>query len=356
VTSPLRLVALIAPRWCGATALAATLSALAPSTALPPGVIVPTDGAWFGRFRDGVTVHPELVELSGASRDTDGAIGPVVRRDGESATLRARPPQSRQVVRDRLRRVIEDARGASAHTVLLVAPGAVWQAEPQGLHRELSGLADRVDIGMLVRAPERALASALAHRVRLADVSGVTSLSARTALGVPELVNEFAYGEALAHWSDGVERAPVLVPSDRGVEAVWSALRITLPAGGADASGGSSTLDPETVDTGTVHPGTVDSSTSDAGTVLPPLSRADLEHIAAVAGRRALTRSGREKNAAALAEARDAADERALAGAQGRAAHIPFAFSDDEVRTIRRRYRRDLAALENAASTSATAH
>ena len=343
MSSPLSLVVLVAPRWCGATVLAATLSALAASNALPPGVIVPTDGAWFGRFRDGVTVHPELVELSGASRDTDGAIGPVVRRDGESATLRARPSQSRQVVRDRLRRVIEDARGASAHTVLLVAPGAVWQAEPQGLHRELSGLADRVDIGMLVRAPERALASALAHRVRLADVSGVRSLSARTALGVPELVNEFAYGEALAHWSDGVDRAPVLVPSDRGVEAVWSALGVTQAAGGGDVSARSSTVDAGTVDAGAV----------DAGTVLPPLSRPDLEQLAALAGRRALTRSGREKNAAALAEARDAADERALAGAQGLAAHTSFAFTDDEMRMIRRRYRRDLATLEAFAGTAA---
>lgn len=335
MTAPLRLVALIAPRWCGATALAATLSALAASNALPPGVIVPTDGAWFGRFRDGVTVHPELVELSGASRDTDGAIGPVVRRDGESATLRARPPQSRQVVRDRLRRVIEDARGASAHTVLLVAPGAVWTADPRGLHRELSGLADQVDIGMLVRAPERALASALAHRVRLADVSGVRSLSARTALSETELVSEFAYGEALARWSDGVERAPVLVPSDRGVEAVWSALAIAHTAG--EASEGSMPL------TGESTP---------SGTVLPPLSRADLEQLAALAGRRALTRSGREKNAVALTEARAAADERALAGARGLAAHTSFAFTDDEVRAIRRRYRRDLTALEAFAGTA----
>ena len=336
MSSPLSLVVLVAPRWCGATALAAELSALAASNALPPGMIVPTEGAWFGRFRDGVTVHPELVELSGASRDTDGAIGPVVRRDGESSALRARPPQSRQVVRDRLRRVGEDARAASAHTVLLVAPGAVWQAEPRGLHRELSGLADRVDIGMLVRAPERALASALAHRVRLADVSGVRSLSARTALSDTELVSEFAYGEALAHWAEGVDRAPLLVPSDRGLEAVWSALGIAHTAG--EASEGSMPL------TGESTP---------AGTVLPLLSRADLEQIAALAGRRALTRSGREKNAVALTEARAAADERALAGARGLAAHTSFAFTDDEVRVIRRRYRRDLATLEAFAGTAA---
>lgn len=327
--TPLRLVALVAPRWSGASALAAELSAHAAHGSLPPGVIVPTDGAWFGRFRDGVTVHPELVELSGASRDDERSSGAVVHRDGVIETMRARPPQARQVVRDRLRRVIEDARGTAAHTMLLIAPGAVWQADPAELRRELTGLADTVDIGLLVRAPERALATSLAHAVRLADVTGATALTARAALSSPA-ASELAFGAALARWGDGAERAPLLVPSDRGADAIWGAFGIVpqvveqRPRASAD-----------------------DAPADDAvSTVLPPLSRADLEKIANLARRRALTRAGRANAAAELAALRAAADKRALAGALGTAPHAPFTFTDDEVRAIRRRFRRELTALE----------
>ncbi|HET8956953.1 MAG TPA: hypothetical protein VFM95_00710 [Microcella sp.] len=340
MTAPLRIVALLAPRWCGATALAAELSALAAANSLPRGVLVPTDGAWFGRFRDGVTVHPELVELSGASRDTDAAeasdaaaIGPVVRRDGVSEVMRARPPQARQVVRDRLRRIAEDARTASAHTVLLVAPGAAWRADPAELSREFSAIADRVDVALLVRAPERALASALAHAVRSAEVTGARSLTVRAALADASTVDELAYGELLHRWRVGTERTPLLVPADRGVGALWDALSIDASAANAAQSEGQG---PDAAP-----------SPTEAGVVLPPLARDDLAAIAALAGKRPLTRSGRAAVATALDDARSAADGRAHAGALGQP-HAPFAFADDEVRTIRRRFRRELEALSAA--------
>gem|GEM_PF-4616965 len=306
--APLRLVAVLAPRWTAASSLAAELSARAASDSLPAGVVYPLDAAWFGRMADRITVHPELVELSGASRPTDG-----------HGALRARPPQARQVVRDRLRRVADDARDAGAHTLVLVAPGAAWLADPSGLRRELRTVADSVDVVLPVRRPDDALAAALAQSVRLAEQTGETTLTARAALASDQRAHEHRYADLLRRWTDPDGKVRVLVTPVSGGSAV-DALVATL---GLDAA--SLAVD-----------------TDGPAAVVPPPSREALAAIAGLARRRA--RVGwvpgvRRRTDAQLAEVRRAADNAALAGA------APFAFTDAERRMLARRFRTDREAV-----------
>lgn len=305
----MRLVAVLAPRWTAASSLAAELSARAASDSLPAGVVYPLDAAWFGRMADRITVHPELVELSGASRPTDG-----------HGALRARPPQARQVVRDRLRRVADDARDAGAHPLVLVAPGAAWLADPSGLRRELRTVADSVDVVLPVRRPDDALAAALAQSVRLAEQTGETTLTARAALASDQRAHEHRYADLLRRWTDPDGKVRVLVTPVSGGSAV-DALVATLG------------LDPS-----------ADAVAETAGSagMVPPPSREALAAIAGLARRRA--RVGwvpgvRRRTDAQLAEVRRAADDAALAGA------APFAFTDAERRMLARRFRTDREAV-----------
>lgn len=305
----MRLVAVLAPRWTATSSLAAELSARATAGALPAGVVYPLDAAWFGRMADRITVHPELVELSGASRPTDG-----------HGALRARPPQARQVVRDRLRRVADDARDAGAHTLVLVAPGAAWLADPSGLRRELRTVADSVDVVLPVRRPDDALAAALAQSVRLAEQTGETTLTARAALASDQRAHEHRYADLLRRWTDPDGKVRVLVTPVSGGSAV-DALVATL---GLDPSADAV------------------AETAGSAAVVPPPSREALAAIAGLARRRA--RVGwvpgvRRRTDAQLAEVRRAADDAALAGA------APFAFTDSERRMLARRFRGDREAV-----------
>jgi len=304
VTAPLRLVAVLGPRWTSTSALAAELTDLASARALPVGVSYPTEAEWFGRLRDGVTLHPEIVELSGAPRARD-----------EVAALRPRPTQGRQVVRDRLRRVADDARAADAHTLLLVAPAAAWQAEPAALRRELCAVADTVDIVLPVRRADEALAAALAQSVRLADTTNEVALTARAALADDARAHEHRYAELLRRWVDPEGAVRVLVtPVTRGsaVEKLFATLNLEHSR--------------------------ADRTAEVATAVTPPASREALEAIAKLAQRR--SRFGwvpgvRRRSDAQLIEARRSADDAALAGVPA------FAFGDSERRMLARRFRTD---------------
>lgn len=336
MNQPLTVVAVLAPPFALLSALASRLSALALDGAVPAGVTMPVNAAWFGRQRDGVTTHPELVELSGRVRPAgpssdDGTTDDpwpaprVLSADGTIERMRPRPPQARQVVRDRLRRVAEDARGAQAHTLLLVAPRTAWDADPAELRRELSAVADTVRIVIAVRRPEEALASAVAAAA-LTDAEAGRPLRARTAraaLAESAWVDDLAFDALLARWRDPDDRAALLVvPATAEPAELFARLGLTGGAAGGQAV---AALDPAPC------------------TVVPPPTAAALDALndASRAARRAVLPSARRDRAAARAAALDAAQRSGLAAP-------PFAFTDAERRAVAKRFTRATEAVRGA--------
>ncbi|RZS59087.1 hypothetical protein EV141_0304 [Microcella putealis] len=335
MTGPLTVVAVVACPGNGATSLAAEMSLRAARDALPSGVEFPTDASWFGAFPDSITVHPELVELSGGVRADDGHTEPgeestprvhVAQAGDTPAAMRPRPSQSRPVVRDRLRRVADDARERGTHTLVFVVPQSAWSADPNGLRRELARVADHVTIVLAADVLERVLARALA-RAALEDVrrgNPMRSRSARTALATGNWIATIDSAAAYDRWLDpessGTVRTVLAVCTPPTAAALLRIIGHTSSYGDPEPDPASPALD----------------DTTRTPRVSPPPSRSELDQLAELqrlAKNALLPRTRRERRAeldrALIAVGR--------AGLDGASADEPFTFTEAERHLIRRR-------------------